>query len=88
MFATPKRGAKILVVDDEPTVRRFVVAALQSNGFTVLQASSGQEGLNYFIISQIVLSAVRAEFFSNNFLNVKMRSKSADIFKERGLVRH
>ena len=48
MFATPKRGAKILVVDDEPTVRRFVVAALQSNGFTVLQASSGQEGLKYF----------------------------------------
>ena len=48
MFATPKRDAKILVVDDEPMVRRFVVATLQSRGFAVVEASSGQEALNYF----------------------------------------
>ena len=48
MFATVKRGATILVVDDEPIVRRFVVATLQKKGFAVLEASSGQEGLKYF----------------------------------------
>ena len=48
MFATPKRAAKILVVDDEPMVRRFVVTTLQSRGFAVVEASSGREGLKYF----------------------------------------
>ncbi len=48
MFATPKRAAKILVVDDEPMVRRFVVTTLQSRGFAVFEASSGREGLKYF----------------------------------------
>jgi len=48
VFANQKRAAKILVVDDEPMVRRFVVATLQSRGFGVLEASSGQEGLKYF----------------------------------------
>jgi CheY-like chemotaxis protein len=39
---------KILVVDDEPLVRLFVVAMLENNGFVVLAASSGEEGLQCF----------------------------------------
>jgi CheY-like chemotaxis protein len=39
---------KILVVDDEPLVRLFVVAMLENNGFAVLEASSGEEGLQCF----------------------------------------
>jgi two-component system KDP operon response regulator KdpE len=38
-------GATILVIDDEPQVRRFLRATLQSHGFTVLEAASGQDGL-------------------------------------------
>jgi two-component system cell cycle sensor histidine kinase/response regulator CckA len=48
VFANQKRAAQILVVDDEPIVRRFIVATLQSRGFVVVEASSGQEGLKYF----------------------------------------
>ena len=47
-FPRAKRAAGILVVDDDSLVRRFVVASLESRGFAVLEASSGQEGLNYF----------------------------------------
>jgi len=38
-------GATILVIDDEPQVRRFLRATLQSHGFTVLEAANGQDGL-------------------------------------------
>jgi two-component system cell cycle sensor histidine kinase/response regulator CckA len=48
VFAIPKRAARILVVDDEPIVRRFIVATLESRQYTVIQASSGQEALKYF----------------------------------------
>jgi len=59
-FAIPNRAAKLLVVD-EPIVRRFVAAALESRGFTVLEASSGQEGLKRFSEQkeiQLVLSDI------------------------------
>ena|SRR5438045_3665462 len=59
--ATPNRAAKILVVDDEPIVRRFVAATLESRGFTVLEASSGHEGLKHFSEQrdiQLVLSDI------------------------------
>lgn len=37
--------APILVIDDEASVRAFVCAALERKGYTVVQASSGAEGV-------------------------------------------
>jgi CheY-like chemotaxis protein len=37
--------ARILVVDDEPAVRRFVTEALRSSGYEVVAASSGRDAL-------------------------------------------
>jgi len=44
---TPKPESKlrVLVVDDEPRITRFVRLSLTSQGFEVLVASSGEEGL-------------------------------------------
>jgi DNA-binding response OmpR family regulator len=36
---------KILVVDDEPSVRRLLIAALSKSGYEVIEASDGDEGL-------------------------------------------
>lgn len=36
---------KILVIDDEPSIRKLLRVLLSANGFTLLEASSGQEGL-------------------------------------------
>ena len=44
--ATAKETRSILVVEDEESVRRFAVRALERRGFRVLQASSGEEALD------------------------------------------
>jgi signal transduction histidine kinase/CheY-like chemotaxis protein len=44
--AEPERpSASILVIDDDPDVRAFIVAALDEQGYRVRQASDGKEGL-------------------------------------------
>ena len=39
-----KPGARILVIDDEKSIRRFMDASLTAKGYAVLQAKTGQEG--------------------------------------------
>lgn len=39
---------KILVVDDEPSVRTWCKLVLERNGFTSMLAVNGQEGLNLY----------------------------------------
>lgn len=39
-------GPRILVVDDEPAIRRFLRLALSSQGYAVFEAASGQEALS------------------------------------------
>src|SRR5580658_2473812 len=36
---------KVLVVDDELQIRRLLATALETNGYRVIQASEGSEGL-------------------------------------------
>ncbi len=38
-------GAAILVIDDEPQIRRFLRVSLEAHGFRILEAASGQDGL-------------------------------------------
>ena len=37
---------RILIVDDEPQIRKFLRVALEAHGFTVLEAETGQAGVN------------------------------------------
>lgn len=41
-------SAKILVVDDEPQVRRVMRVALTAEGYTIFEARNGEEALNSF----------------------------------------
>jgi two-component system KDP operon response regulator KdpE len=36
---------RVLVVDDEPAIRRFLRVSLGAHGYTVFEASNGQEAL-------------------------------------------
>src|SRR5512137_840767 len=36
----------VLIIDDEPSIRRFLRVALTSREYTVIEASTGQEGLS------------------------------------------
>jgi two-component system KDP operon response regulator KdpE len=38
-------GPKVLIVDDEPQIRRFLRASLQSHDYTVLEAENGKEAV-------------------------------------------
>lgn len=40
-----RTGAKILVIDDEKSIRRFMDASLSAKGYTVLPARTGAEGV-------------------------------------------
>ena len=39
------KGPRVLVIDDEPQIRRFLRASLQSHDFDVLEAETGKEGV-------------------------------------------
>jgi two-component system KDP operon response regulator KdpE len=41
-----KSANSILIVDDEPQIRRFVSAGLELHGYTVEEADTGSVGLN------------------------------------------
>ena len=40
-----KGGVRVLVVDDERAIRRFLRAALEAHGYVVLEASTGEEAI-------------------------------------------
>ncbi len=44
-------GLRILIVDDEKTIRRFLKAALVARGYQVFEAASGQEALEESVAS-------------------------------------
>jgi two-component system KDP operon response regulator KdpE len=41
----PDGGLRVLVVDDEPSIRRFLNVSLTAHGHTILEASRGEEAL-------------------------------------------
>jgi len=42
---TTPAGPKVLIVDDEPQIRRFLRASLQSHDYTVIEAENGKEAV-------------------------------------------
>ncbi|WP_234286461.1 response regulator transcription factor [Billgrantia tianxiuensis] len=42
---TERRRVRVLIVDDEPQIRRFLRISLLSQGFAVSEAASGREGI-------------------------------------------
>ena len=45
MTALPSGPSRILVVDDEPVVRRFAARVLEAEGFSVFEAADGADAL-------------------------------------------
>ncbi|HEX8410052.1 MAG TPA: response regulator [Thermoanaerobaculia bacterium] len=45
-MGTAVPGFSVLVVDDDPNIRRMIVAALRRDGYTFLEAPNGREALD------------------------------------------
>ncbi len=45
-------GPRVLVIDDERAIRRFLRASLTAHGYTVFEAADGQEGLNAVVTNR------------------------------------
>ena len=65
----------ILVVDDEISIRRLLAKALESDGYDVIEASDGEEGMKLFrenpadlIITDIVMPKKGGHDFINEIL--------------------
>jgi two-component system, OmpR family, KDP operon response regulator KdpE len=43
-------GQRVLAVDDETSIRRYLRAALSAEGFTVFEASTGEEAINAVLL--------------------------------------
>jgi CheY-like chemotaxis protein len=68
------RNFTVLVVDDDPNIRRMIVAALRRDGYDFLEAPNGREGLD----------AMRAEHPDVVVLDLMMPILSGwDVLRER-----
>jgi len=47
--------ATILIVDDEPQIRRVMLTTLTSHGYTVVEAASGEEALEKLRAERLTL---------------------------------
>jgi two-component system KDP operon response regulator KdpE len=43
---------RVMVVDDEPSVRRFLRRSLMVHGYEMLEATTGEEALNLLVLNQ------------------------------------
>jgi len=73
------RGARVLVIDDEPHIRRVLDAMLGKEGFEVLLALDGSEGLSVLASSPVDLVILDLVMPGPNGLEVlaKIRSRPA-----------
>ena len=47
-----KRNARVLVIDDDPRLQRFLQINLEAEGYTVLRATSGRAGFEALLTQQ------------------------------------
>ena len=59
-------AGRVLVIDDEPQIRRALKAGLERNGYNVFVAASGEEGLDLAALErpEVVIPA-RTLFFTS-----------------------
>ncbi len=70
-------GERVLVVDDDPGVRRFIVQCLKSLGYVVTEAAGGQAGLNRLAVDRPDLLVVDFAMPGVNGAQVAVQARGA-----------
>ena len=81
MVSTTRRSVTILIVDDEPAVRRIAVLLLESAGFQTLQAGSAEEAISICDTESVavVLSDVQMPGMNGFALERELQVKHAGL---------
>jgi signal transduction histidine kinase/CheY-like chemotaxis protein len=81
---SPARGSEtILVVEDEPSVRRLAVLGLRSNGYQVLEAANAAEALRVaatehgiaLVVSDVIMPGMRGPELASRLSKVRPKAK-------------
>jgi PAS domain S-box-containing protein len=81
---SPARGTEtILVVEDEPSVRRLAVLGLRSNGYQVLEAANAAEALRVaatehgiaLVVSDVIMPGMRGPELASRLSKVRPKAK-------------
>lgn len=80
----PARGTEtVLVVEDEPSVRRLAVLGLRSNGYTVLEAGNAAEALRMageetridLLVSDVIMPGMRGPELAKRLREIRPEAK-------------
>lgn len=72
----------VLVVDDEPDIRRMLEIALKTQGYTVLLAQDGQEGLDTLKRSRPDLAILDVKMPRMNGFELLVEMRKAETLKD------
>lgn len=81
---TPARGTEtVLVVEDEPSVRRLAVLGLRSNGYVVLEAANAAEALRIaatehgidVVVSDVIMPGMRGPELAESLHKLRPKAK-------------
>lgn len=80
-MAAPDNDARILVVEDDPAIRRGVVMNLRAQGYEVLEAESGDDGLDLALNASpdLLILDVMLPGFSGLELLRALREEEVDV---------
>ena len=70
-----KKKSKILVIDDEVSIRRLLETRLSMFGYEVVTAADGIEAVNIFrnrVFDLVVLDVMMATEFVRNYANIQI----------------
>ena len=84
MTARPAHTKRVLVVDDEPGIRRVIDRLLKQYGYETLLAPTGQEGLKLFDLHAPEIALVLLDW---NLPGISGRETLAQLLKRRADLR-
>ena len=76
------KSKKILIVDDEDTLRQLVRAELESNGYSVEEAAGGEEALTYLAANEVDLVILDIKMPGLGGIDVLQRIREDDLARK------
>ena len=95
----PKGGETVLLVEDEPSVRRLAARVIRDQGYTLLEAANGEEALNvaqeydgpiHLLLTDVIMPQMGGKELAEKLKTVRSKMKALFIsgYTDEAIVRH